>query len=52
MELWEQAIRLARAFEDAQRVGNTKAARVHRQALLETLEQIIKMETKNVKENQ
>jgi hypothetical protein len=46
-EVWQQAIRLARALDDANRAGNTDAAQIHHRALLDVLRQIIKEEDKN-----
>ena len=39
--LWEQAIKLARALDNANRVGNNDYARLHHQALILKLKEII-----------
>ncbi len=42
-EIWEQAIRLARALDYANAAGNTEAAKIHHAALLETLKQLMEI---------
>lgn len=48
-ELWQQAIRLARALEHATKAENSTAAKIHHKALLDVLRAIIKMESENEK---
>tara|TARA_R100000152_G_C6772847_1_gene199955 strand:- start:1595 stop:1756 length:162 start_codon:yes stop_codon:yes gene_type:complete len=38
--LWDQAIRLVRAYDNASRAGNQNAAKIHRAALYETLKKL------------
>ena len=42
-EVWEQAIRLARALDYANAAGNKEAAKIHRAALLDTLNHLMEM---------
>jgi len=42
-EIWEQAIRLARALDYANAAGNDDAAKMHRAALIEKLKQLMEM---------
>ena len=42
-EVWEQAIRLARALDYANTAGNTEAAEIHRAALIDTLKHLMEM---------
>lgn len=46
-QVWEQAIRLASALENANRAGNISDAKIHHKALINILKQIIKMEDKS-----
>ena len=42
-EVWGQAIRLARALDDANTVGNDAAAKLYGAQLLEKLKQLLEM---------
>tara|TARA_A100001201_G_scaffold136360_1_gene125295 strand:+ start:506 stop:655 length:150 start_codon:yes stop_codon:yes gene_type:complete len=44
-ELWDQAVRLAKALDDANKVKNIESSKIHHKALLEVLKEIIKMES-------
>ena len=49
-DLWEQALRLARALEYASRAGNREAVKIHHAALIETLKQLMEQENGKEKE--
>ena len=42
-EIWEQAIRLARALDNASAAGNDEAAKMHGAALLEKLKELLEI---------
>jgi hypothetical protein len=44
-KLWDQAIRLAKALDDANKLRNIESSKIYHKALLEVLNEIIKMES-------